>query len=129
MKKSELKQIIREEINMAIEEGFWDTFKAKMTGKAASSAQMLKNFNALLKGKPGATVDTDLVKAITMLKSRMQSVPTIKRDLEALFPEETLTKLDPAVQKAISGYKRSLDGFEKQNANVLKSLEKLKLPK
>ena len=129
MKKSELQQIIREEINNAIEEGFWDTFKAKMSGKAASGGQMLKNLNSLLKGKPNATVETDLVKAITMLKSRMQSVPTIKRDLEALFPDDTLDQLDPAVQKAISAYKTSLDRFEKQNAAILKSLDKLKLPK
>ena len=130
MKKSELQRLIREEIqSVQLEEGFWDNIKAKVTGSAAKGGALFKNLNAVLKGKPGDTVDVEVVKAISLLKTKMKVVPELQKDMDALFPKEVLEKLDPAIKGAIGNYKKSLEGFMKMHTNMMSSLEKLKLNK
>ena len=130
MKKSELQRLIREEIqSVQLEEGFWDNIKAKVTGSAAKGGALFKNLNAVLKGKPGDTVDVEIVKAISLLKTKMKVVPELQKDMDALFPKEVLEKLDPAIKGAIDNYKKSLEGFMKMHTNMMSSLEKLKLNK
>lgn len=130
MKKSELQRLIREEIqSVQLEEGFWDNIKAKVTGSAAKGGALFKNLNAVLKGKPGDTVDVEIVKAISLLKTKMKVVPELQKDMDALFPKEVLEKLDPAIKGAIGNYKKSLEGFMKMHTNMMSSLEKLKLNK
>ena len=110
MKKSELQRLIREEIqSVQLEEGFWDNIKAKVTGSAAKGGALFKNLNAVLKGKPGDTVDVEIVKAISLLKTKMKVVPELQKDMDALFPKEVLEKLDPAIKGAIGNYKKSLE--------------------
>jgi hypothetical protein len=130
MKKSELQRLIREEIqSVQLEEGFWDNIKAKVTGSAAKGGALFKNLNAVLKGKPGDTVDVEIVKAISLLKTKMKVVPELQKDMDALFPKEVLEKLDPTIKGAIDNYKKSLEGFMKMHTNMMSSLEKLKLNK
>ena len=130
MKKSELQRLIREEIqSVQLEEGFWDNIKAKITGSAAKGGAMFKNLNAVLKGKPGDAVNIEIVKAISLLKTKMKVVPELQKDMDALFPKEVLEKLDPNIKGAIDNYKKSLVGFMKMHTNMMSSLEKLKLNK
>ena len=130
MKKSELQRLIREEIqSVQLEEGFWDNIKAKVTGSAAKGGALFKKLTAVLKGKPGDTVDVEIVKAISLLKTKMKVVPELQKDMDALFPKEVLEKLDPAIKGAIGNYKKSLEGFMKMHTNMMSSLEKLKLNK
>ena len=130
MKKSELHRLIREEIqSVQLEEGFWDNIKAKITGSAAKGGAMFKNLNAVLKGKPGDAVNIEIVKAISLLKTKMKVVPELQKDMDALFPKEVLEKLDPNIKGAIDNYKKSLVGFMKMHTNMMSSLEKLKLNK
>ena len=130
MKKSELHRLIRVEIqSVQLEEGFWDNIKAKITGSAAKGGAMFKNLNAVLKGKPGDAVNIEIVKAISLLKTKMKVVPELQKDMDALFPKEVLEKLDPNIKGAIDNYKKSLVGFMKMHTNMMSSLEKLKLNK
>jgi hypothetical protein len=137
MSKLILQQLIQKEIKKALkehaqnnnlDEGFWDNLKAKLSGSAAKQGQVFKNFNAFLSGKKDATVDVNLVKAITIFKQKIKVIPELVKDTDALFPEEFLNKLENKKAKTeIENFKKNLTILGSINDRMLKGLEALTL--
>lgn len=137
MSKLILQQLIQKEIKKALlehaqdnnlDEGFWDNLKAKLSGSVAKQGQVFKNFNAYLSGKKDATVDVNLVKAITIFKQKIKVIPELIKDTDALFPEEFLDKLEnKKARTEIENFKKNLIALGSINDRMLKGLEALTL--
>jgi hypothetical protein len=121
MKKSELNQLIREEISK-MNEGFLDRTKAKVLGTTSYVGTGISNIGKSFLGKKDQIKDPTLVKGITMLQQKAKTfekeIDDILNDVNILFPSTKLKQGPAELTKLISAYKSILNQAKSFNAQI-----------
>jgi len=121
MKKSELQQIIREEISK-MDEGLFDRAKAKVKGAASYVGTGVSNVGKAFSGKKDQIKNPALVKGMTMLQQKAKTfekeINDVLNDINILFPDTKLKQGPEELTKLISQYKSILNQAKSLNTKV-----------
>jgi len=102
-----------------LEEGIFDRIKAKVKGTAASIGQGAKNIGATVQGRTGDIKSTADVNTMTQFgvktKTFGKQLDDMVKDLEKLFPEDKLSKLDAKTKDVVSKYMAALGDIKAYN--------------
>lgn len=131
MKKSDLKEIIREEIALnrntsnsknSLKEGFFDRLKANIKGVNADNIVTFDNLTAFVKGDKDSIKDPKLIKNMTILQSKAKTLDdklkSAMKDMSILFPKEVLANTPENFQTLLDQYFKLLEKTQTLNTQI-----------